>query len=281
MYYALIVFSTVLFSLGFFAQQGFQGLNGTGIGPSLKYALQTGAVSFCIMFALTGFQLQFSWFSLAMAVLNSAVCITSSYCAIVAFNTANLSVYSVFTMLGGMLLPSVYGILFLDESVTAGKLICCALIVVALLFSIEGKSGNKKAYKYYFACFTLNGLTAVLATIHQSGSHSVDGQSYIAMSNLVTVAFCAVFLLFTSRNMLRLRMKDLLFTAGGAVSNGGGNLLLLIALKHVDASVQYPLVTGGVIIFSAVITLITAKRLTRKNVIAVIVAFLASVFVIL
>ena len=281
MYYALIIVSTVLFSFGFFSNKGFQTHNGTGFNQSLKFALQSSAVSFCIMLVLSEFRLEFSWFSLAMAFLNAAVSVLSAYCANAAFKTANLSIYSVFTMLGGMVLPSVYGILFLNEAVTAGKLICCGLIVIALLFGVEGRGVNPKAYKYYFACFVLNGLYAVLSTIHQSQSRAIRGESFIAMSNLITVAFCLLFLLFADRKMLRLRLKDLQYTAGGALSNGVGNLLLLIALKHVDASVQYPLVTGGVIVFSAAVTKISEKKLSRNNMIAVILAFLAAIFVVL
>ena len=281
MYYALIVFSTLLFSLNFFANQGYQRLNGSSIHASLKYSLQTSLVSFCIMLILSKFRLEFSWFSFWVALLNAGVYMTSSYCGIAALNTANLSVYSVFMMLGGMTLPSLYGIIFLEEPVTAGKLICCGLIVISLLFTVERKGSSRKAYIYYVGCFVLNGLTATVATMHQAGSAAVDGQSFLAMTNVFQILFCLVFLAIKNTDMLKLRLKDLKFTAGGAACNGVANLLLLIALKHVDASVQYPLVTGGVVVFSAMTTLITERKLSRNNIIAVIFAVLAAVFVIL
>ena len=281
MYYALIVLSTLLFSLNFFANQGYQRLNGSSIHASLKYSLQTSLVSFCIMLILSKFRLAFSWFSFWVALLNAGVYLTSSYCGIAALYTANLSVYSVFMMLGGMTLPSLYGIIFLGEPVTAGKLICCGLIVISLLFTVERKGSSRKAYIYYVGCFVLNGLTATVATMHQAGSAAVDGQSFLAMTNVFQILFCLVFLAINNREMLKLRLKDLKFTAGGAACNGVANLLLLIALKHVDASVQYPLVTGGVVVFSAMTTLITERKLSRNNIIAVIFAVLAAVFVIL
>ncbi len=281
MYYALIVFSTLLFSLSFFANQGYQKLNGSSLEASLKYSLQAGFTSFCIMLILSKFKLAFSWFSFGVALINAGVYMTSSYCGIAALKTANLSVYSVFMMLGGMMLPSLYGIVFLDEQITIGKIICCVLIVVALLFTIERKTENKKAFIYYIGCFVLNGLTATVATMHQAGREAVDGQSFLAMTNVFQILFCLVFLAINNREMLKLRLKDLKFTAGGAACNGVANLLLLIALKHVDASVQYPLVTGGVVVFSAMTTLITERKLSRNNIIAVIFAVLAAVFVIL
>ena len=216
MYYALIVLSTLLFSLNFFANQGYQRLNGSSIHASLKYSLQTSLVSFCIMLILSKFRLAFSWFSFWVALLNAGVYMTSSYCGIAALNTANLSVYSVFMMLGGMTLPSLYGIIFLGEPVTAGKLICCGLIVISLLFTVERKGSSRKAYIYYVGCFVLNGLTATVATMHQAGSAAVDGQSFLAMTNVFQILFCLVFLAINNREMLKLRLKDLKFTAGGA-----------------------------------------------------------------
>ena len=280
MYYALIVFSTLLFSLNFFANQGYQKLNGSSFHASLKYSLQTSAVSFCIMLILSKFQLAFSWFSFGVALLNAGVYMISSYCGIAALKTANLSVYSVFMMLGGMTLPSLYGIIFLNESITAGKIVCCVLIVIALLFTVERKTANKKAFIYYIGCFVLNGLVATVATMHQAGSEAVDGQSFLAMTNIFQMLFCLVVLAIKNRKMLKPRLKDLQFTAGGAASNGIANLLLLIALEHVDASVQYPLVTGGVVVFSALTTRITEKKITRNNIFAVIFAVLAAIFVI-
>lgn len=280
MYYAIIIFSTVLFSLSFLMNQGFQKLNGSDFEVSLKYALQTGAVSFCIMMILSNFNLEFSWFSLGMAFLNASINVSLSYCGIVSLKTANLSVYSVFMMLGGMVIPSMYGIFFFHEAFTVGKFICCVLIIISLIFSIETKENNRKAYKYYIACFVLNGLAAVVAKMHQSGSTAVSGQNFIAMSNIITIVFCFLYLFFNNRIMLKIHRGDVQYTAGGALFNGTGNLLLLIALKHVEASIEYPLVTGGVIIFSAMVTWIAEKQITRKNIFAVIFAFLAAIFVI-
>ena len=59
----------------------------------------------------------------------------------------------------------------------------------------------------------------------------------------------------------------------GAV-NRIANLLLVIALAHVDASVQYPMVTGGVMIVSTLICFFGEKKPTRKELASVALAFL-------
>ena len=66
----------------------------------------------------------------------------------------------------------------------------------------------------------------------------------------------------------------------GAVSAGNGalnkiaNFILVLALARVDASVQYPMVTGGVIIASTLICYLGDRRPSRRELISVGLAFL-------
>ena len=51
------------------------------------------------------------------------------------------------------------------------------------------------------------------------------------------------------------------------------NFLLVISLVHLDASAQYPLVTGGVIIVSTLISLFGKNKPSNKEVMSVLMAF--------
>ena len=53
--------------------------------------------------------------------------------------------------------------------------------------------------------------------------------------------------------------------------------MLLIALLHLPASVQYPVVTGGVIIMSTLIDIIRREKITQKELLAAGIAFVATV----
>ena len=69
------------------------------------------------------------------------------------------------------------------------------------------------------------------------------------------------------------------FGTGYAVFATTGNLLMLLAILHLPATVQYPIVTGGVIVLSAVADLIRKERVTPRTWVAVAVAFVASVVI--
>jgi len=73
---------------------------------------------------------------------------------------------------------------------------------------------------------------------------------------------------------LNFPVKSTFFIAGGGLLNTIANLILLYALLHVDASVQYPLVTGGVIIISMLMDFIMGKKPSKKSFISVIITCL-------
>ena len=57
--------------------------------------------------------------------------------------------------------------------------------------------------------------------------------------------------------------------------------MLLIALLHLPASVQYPLVTGGTMLFAFVIGLIRRDRVTLRNILGTVLAVASTVIIII
>jgi hypothetical protein len=284
LYYTLVIISTILFSLQFLFTQRFQETSGTGMKPTLVFSLYKSLVIILMMLLISGFKIQFSWFSLLMATVYAVSSMAMSYYSLKAFAVANLSVYSVFSMLGGMILPFFLGVLFFDEGdKLVFKIICCALIVVAVLLNIKSGKQDKKALFYYFAVFVLNGMSGVISKLHQSSSLSpVDSSSFMLWSAVVTVVLSAAWLLIAYRQIPLIKGKNIFFVTGYGVFNGLGNLFLLIALSGengLPASVQYPLVTGGVMVCSTIISTIRKEKLTAREYIATFIALLASIFI--
>lgn len=284
LYYTLVIISTVLFSLQFLFTQRFQETSGTGMKPTLVFSLYKSLVIIFMMLLISGFRIGFSWFSLLMATVYAVSSMAMSYYSLKAFAVANLSVYSVFSMLGGMILPFFLGVLFFDEGdKLVFKIICCALIVVAVLLNIKSGKQDKKALFYYFAVFVLNGMSGVISKLHQSSPYSpVDSTSFMLWSSVVTVVLSAAWLLIAYRQIPLIKGKNIFFVTGYGVFNGLGNLFLLIALSGesgLPASVQYPLVTGGVMVCSTIISTIRKEKLTVREYVATFIALLASIFI--
>lgn len=279
MYYFLVIAAVILFSLQFLFNQRFEQSRGESLKSALEFSLYKSIVIVVIMLFISGFKVEISLFSLVMSVIYAVSGIAMTVFSMKAFAVANLSVYSVFSMLGGMLLPFVLGVGFYNEELTAFKVICCALIVVSVLLNIKKGKQDKKAIIYYMAVFMLNGMAGVISKIHQSSeTPHADSSGFMMLTSIVTVVICAVWLLIKDKKISLIKGKEFLFASGYGVFNGIGNLFLLISLVHLPASVQYPLVTGGVMLFSTIISAVRKEKITAKEYIAAAVSFIASVF---
>lgn len=278
MYYLLVLSAVFLFSLQFLFNQKFQQNRGESLESALEFSLYKSIVIVVIMLFIGKFSIQITPFSVLMATLYAVSGIAMTAFSMKAFAVANLSVYSVFSMLGGMLLPFVLGIGFYNEELSLFKLLCCLLIIVSVLLNIKKGKQDKKAILYYMAVFVLNGMAGVLSKIHQSSSlPHTDSTGFMLISSLITAVISAVWLLVSYKKIPLIKGKNLLYTAGYGVFNGIGNLFLLISLSNLPASVQYPLVTGGVMVFSTAISALRKEKITAKEYVAAGISFVASV----
>lgn len=76
--------------------------------------------------------------------------------------------------------------------------------------------------------------------------------------------------------------KAFIFSFGSGALSQVANFLLLIALTVLPASVQYPFVTGGIMVISTIISAICGQKPSKKEILSVVLAFvgiLALVFV--
>lgn len=278
-YYIILAVAAVLFASQFLFNQKFEEECGASFASSVAFSIFGGIGGFLVLFILNGFKLAFSWFSLVHAVAVALVGILYNLASVKSFEEVNLSAYSVFAMLGGMLLPSVYGILFCNEQLTATKMSCYILTIIALLLTIDfnRKSGKKI---YYIAVFVLNGLTGVISVRHQSNNiyAIVDSFSFLMLARAASVVMCLPYCADKHTNIFKyITKKSIFYAFGFAAFCSIGNLLTLISLKYLPASVQYSIITGGVMFISLIISILRKEQVSRKNVISTVIAFAATI----
>ncbi len=277
-YYLLVSAATVLFALQFLFNQKFEEERGNSLKSALEFTLYKSIVIVVMMLIISGFRITITLFSVILAIIYAVACILMTYFSMKAFAVANLSVYSVFSMLGGMLLPFLAGVGFYNEELTAFKIVCCLLIIVSVLLNLKGGKQSKTAFLYYMAVFILNGSVGVISKIHQSSElPHTDSTGFMLLTSVVSIIISALWLLVQHKKIPLIKGKSLGFAAGYGIFNGVGNWLLLISLVNLPASVQYPLVTGGVMVFSTIISMIRKEKLAKTDYIAAAISFVASV----
>lgn len=276
MYYGLIMLSVVLFGTSFFFQDEYRKIRGNNLKISLQYTITGTVAGLVVLLIINKFRLDSTLFTLIMAFFTALNSIAMGYCSFKALGKINLSLFSLFMMLGGMVLPFLQGIIFYGEPITPAKVLCFIFIVVALLVTIE--KGNKKSGAiYYIGVFVLNGMSGVLSKLfNELPFEKTNAASYSMLSAIITILLsAAVLLIFYNKkgDEPKTTPKAYLMGAGSGVLNRVANFWLVIALVYVDASVQYPMVTGGTMIVSTLYCILGGNKPSRKEVISVVIAF--------
>lgn len=282
MMYLLLFAADGLFALQFLFERKFRTLQGDGLSAALISMIYLSLFKIPILLVTGGFRVEFSLFSLWVALAHSVLCILCAYACLKALATANLSVYSIFMMLGGMLLPFSFGILFLDEPLTAGKIACVVFILLSLLLTLEKGGSSKGAFKYYLAVFVLNGSVGVVTAFHQSGiAQAVNSSSYMFLEAIWSLILPLVWYLIQYRRLPSVSAPTVWNQGAYALCNGLGSLFTVIALTVLPASVQFPIVTGGTMVFSTLLGLGLKEKLNVRKVLSLLAAVIATVLVIL
>jgi len=274
MYYGLILLSVMIFGGCFALDDLYQRHRGSSIRISMEYALTSALAGLAVLTIINGFRLEYTPFTLLMALMNVLVSFGYTFCTFRALSSINLSLYSVFSMLGGMALPFLQGILIYGEILTAGKIICVAMICIALALTVQ-RGHSSRNYLYYVGVFLLNGASGVLSKIYTASTAAkASAAGYSILICLCTAGIAALLLpAFRKQDTPKLTLKS---TAIGALSGTGNkiaNFFLVIALSHVDASVQYPMVTGGVMIISTLLCFFGPKKPSRRELLSVLIGF--------
>lgn len=272
-YYALVTAAVVMFSFQFLLNEQYEKESGTALTSVFKFSLGTSAAGFIILFIMNGCRIEFTPFSLAVAAVAVIDNLLYTVCSIRALSKINLSLFSIFAMLGGMAIPFAAGILFFDEEMTLGKGLCFLLIAVSLFFTLQ-KDENKKGYIYYAGVFITNGMSGVITKFYSAFDcvKASDG-GYSVQKALLTLIVSGIILIFIKGDKSLPKPKSLFCTAGYGIICNVANYLLLLSLAHLPASAQYPFVTGGVMIVSTIICAFTPNKPNKKEIAAVVLSF--------
>jgi hypothetical protein len=290
--YAIVTIATVMFGVQFLFNNLYERKSGNGIGATLIFTFIGGIIGIVSLIIVNGFTFTITPFTIIMAAINAISSIAYTFCSLKAFEKINLSLYSLFAMLGGMLLPFFQGVIFYNEQITLAKSVCVVAVIAALIMCTT-KGNRKGGAIYYIGVFILNGLGGVLSKFFLTTPFERTSEAmysiWSAVIKTIISAAAIIILIIVSRTSrkpsLSVKMPGasaLVFSSGYGILNSVANYLLLISLASLPASAQYPFITGGVIIASTVISAIMGSKPSKKEIISVILSFiglLALVFI--
>ena len=143
--YILILIAVACYAAQFAFTKVYEGLVKQTTITSLVMLVIIGLTGAAVCFCINGFQLQVSAVSVMLALLFALVTIPYYMIGIKVLSMGSLAVYSMFMMLGGMLVPFAYGVLFLQEALSVGKVLgTIALTGFIILQALTQKTPEQK-----------------------------------------------------------------------------------------------------------------------------------------
>lgn len=285
--YIFLLLAVICFTAQFAFTKLYEEQAGQGTSATLVMLTVTSAIGFGLFFAVGGFHLEFTPIATGLALAMGIIMIPYYMLGIKVLSLGSLAVYSMFMMLGGMLVPFFYGLLFLEEPLTWGKALGTVLLTVCIVLQAlePKKSGSKGKQGLFFALciliFFINGFTGVIAKAHEISREPIPETSFTALSCGITALLSLGILLCKRKTGDSIQgifaPKPLGIMAALGIAAYTGSFLHLAAAETVPASVQFPLVSGGVIVLSAVASALCFKeKLPRREWLCVSGAFLST-----
>jgi len=284
--YILILIADVFLAANFVLQKMYQKTSGSSIKAGLFYNALTGFFSAVMFLFVNGFKIKLTFFSCLMAAIFAISITLYTYIGFKIMEKGNLSLYTVFLMSGGMTVPYIFGVIFLNEELTILRTIGLVSIIVAIAISNLGKGKfDKKQLILCIVVFMLNGIASVTSKVHQiSGASEIVTSTefaFIVMSFKAII--CMSIMLMNIKKMgigttPKLPIKSAVWIMLlASLMDGHTYMLQLIGATTLPASVLYPLITGGsVILTSFAGTAVIKEKLPKRQILTITICFIAT-----
>jgi multidrug transporter EmrE-like cation transporter len=180
--YVYVFFALLLLVAFFVANKFVQKKLGSGTVAALSYSAVRNLISALIMLTAYAFMFRgapkFTGFSVVMAVMLAALVCAYTMVGFKILDYGSVSVFTVFLMLGGMILPYLYGVIWLNEGTNPFRIVGIVLMVISLFFPLLGmktedgtgavrsKKGRILFAVLCFLVFTMNGFVSIISKTH-------------------------------------------------------------------------------------------------------------------
>lgn len=274
--YLFVILADFLLGIVFIGNKKYQQTSGSGMISGLHFTMLTGFTIALAAFFVNGAVLHVTPFSVLMAFLQTAAVAAYTLISFRMLKDGMVSIYSMFLMTGGMLVPYIWGIAFLDEALTLPRTLGILVIAVGVVLA-NSKKGKPDARFFLMGCavFLLNGMTSVCSKVHQIETEKpvVSSVEFVILTALIRgiVSFLILVpvILHDKKGFRvwkqRIGRRVLLLILAISCFNGVSSYLLVSSAARLPATVLYPLNTGGTIAVSFLLDKIIFRGKTNRK----------------
>jgi drug/metabolite transporter (DMT)-like permease len=249
--------------------------------------LVLGNAVFVALFLLQGMRFRFTPLSLILAAAYGVMMWVYYTLKTYAAGEGPMAILSMSYVIGGVLIPALFGLLFLDEKLTAVKLISFILILAAFIPLIwDQKTSMVFSLKFILACcglLVLNGVLLSIGKVAQLNSPPEYAVDYIALTYLffyltALVVFISRLRIFSKEDFpVMFRRKHLLFAGCAGLFNALGMVANYYLAFRIPASVQFPITQSSLLVTVTVGSLFLYLEKPRMSTIISLVLTIAGI----
>lgn len=233
--------------------------------------------------------LQFPPRVILLGLINGTMYATGFYSAYVAYSIGSFGLTRLFSSFG-LVIPILYGILFLHEQTSFLTYIAIILIFVSVILMRAQDNKNIGKEKTQIS---LKWLIFLILTILSNALITIIGRIQVGIFDgaykneflMISLAGAAVLLFvlgfILERDKFRATIKSgLLYGMFAGIFNGINNLLILVTYNYVPISISSPVKTGlGMIISFLMSVFLYKEKFSRRQLVSVAIGVVAVVLI--
>lgn len=287
MNYIMLFISVLLLAFNFITTKVYQKSQGIAPVAGFRFNAYVGLFTAVLFFAVNSFRIDFTWFSMIMALLSNSFVMFYTVIGFKIMESGSMARYMMFLMTGGMTVPYVWGLLFLNEEFSWLRTVGLIVIILGIVFSnFSNEKSDIRQILLCIAVFFINGFVSVVSKIHQItvAYKTVSTTDFVILGGIVKFIIAAVVCLILSKNSeekAKAEKKNLKFilmiTAGSAILSGASYFIQLWAASSLPSTILYPFITGGSIILTSLAGCIFFKeKLSKMTVLGICSCFVGT-----
>lgn len=207
----------------------------------------------------------------------------STVAACFSIKTGSLSLTSLITSYS-LVIPTMYGILFLNESVgpvfyIGLALLCVSLLLIGMKSEGDGKKEEKTKISFIWVVFVSlafagNGLCCIFQTAQQRAFGGKYKSELMVLALLIVSVSLFIFSFFIEKGKFKRTAKHCLpYACLCGIFNGALNLfvMMLTSAERLSAAVIFPSISGGGIVVTALVAIfLYRERLSRWQYLSIV-----------
>lgn len=270
MNYVLLILAVAGVAMQQILEKRFNGLFGETEGSAFFHNFFMSLTAFLCFLVIFLTAPEINMPSLPYSVFFAGTVCTALTFELLAIRTGPLALTAL-VMSFSLLIPSLYGVLFLDESLSAFGIAGLVLFVVSLLLVAEYGKSERKITKKYLAFLALaflgNGLCSTVQKVHQIDFDGKYGPFFMAWAMATVTLFNLIFFLSKPpKKKSGIYKKGTFYACLTGFFNGLVNYMMVLLATLLPAVIVFPTVGAGgtLTVFIVAVTVFKERFLPRQ-----------------